>query len=271
MKKIVIAFDGLNYSEGALNFVLELHKKSPVFVTGVFIPEAYFANLWSYSVGIPGGLILPFEEKESKELQHLEDRFAAFCKHHGIAYALHREYADFSIHALIRETRYTDLLVIGSEKFYQVMGTELNEYLKETLKETECPVVIVPEKFSFPEKQVLAFDGGASSVFAIKQFAYLFPELNARETLVVYLSEKNSGIPDKEKMDELMRQHFQNFTLMHLKLDPDKFFETWMQEQEKPFLISGAFGRSAFSRSLRKSFITDVLKEHRFPVFIAHR
>lgn len=271
MKKIVIAFDGLNYSEGALNFALELHRKSPVFVTGVFIPEAYFANLWSYSVGVPGGIVLPFEEEESKELQQSEKRFAAFCEKNGMPFARHREYADFSIQTLVRETRYADLLVIGSEKFYQVMGTELNEYLKETLRETECPVVIVPEKFSFPQKQVLAFDGGASSVYAIKQFAYLFPELTSRETLVVYLNEKNSEIPDRERMDELLRQHFLQYSILSLPIDADKFFNTWMQEQEKPFLISGAFGRSAFSRAMRKSFVTDVLKEHRFPVFIAHR
>jgi nucleotide-binding universal stress UspA family protein len=36
-------------------------------------------------------------------------------------------------------------------------------------------------------------------------------------------------------------------------------------------LVTGAQGRGGLSRLLRTSFISDVLKEHMLPVFIAHR
>ena len=52
---------------------------------------------------------------------------------------------------------------------------ESDEYLKDALHASECPVLVVPEKFDFPESNILAFDGSESSVYAIKQFVYMFP------------------------------------------------------------------------------------------------
>ncbi len=62
---------------------------------------------------------------------------------------------------------------------------------------------IVPENFQFPENNIIAYDGVEPSVFAIKQFAYLFPGLY-NETLLMNLS-KRSGevVPEKEYMEEL--------------------------------------------------------------------
>ena len=36
-------------------------------------------------------------------------------------------------------------------------------------------------------------------------------------------------------------------------------------------LVSGSFGRSMFSEMFRKSFVSDVIAEHKLPVFIAHK
>lgn len=271
MKKILIAFDGVNYSEGALNFALQLHKRSPVLVTGVFIPEAYFASLWSYSIGVPAGLIMPLDQdEETEEITRSIRKFEHFCESNDMPFTTHRKYDDFSINALVQETRFADLLLIGGEKFYQIMGTELNEYLKETLRNAECPVLVVPEKFEFPSSQILAYDGTQSSVFAMKQFSYLFPELAGNDTLLLYMSEKDEEIPHLKKLEELAKQHFDKVSFLHLQMNPEKYFASWMEDRKNPILVCGAYGRSGFSRVFRKSFVTDILKKHNFPVFISH-
>ena len=105
-------------------------------------------------------------------------RFETLCQHNGIAYRVHKDFIFFAMPELKKETRFADLLIISSEKFYINLASEApNPYLHEALNRAECPVVVVPETFRFPQRNVLAYDGSETSLFAIKQFAYLFPEL----------------------------------------------------------------------------------------------
>jgi len=118
----------------------------------------------------------------------------------------------------------------------------------------------------------LAYDGSESSVYAIKQFAYLFPELCDNTTILVYAREKNGEeFPEEINIEELAARHFSDLTLLRLDADPRKYFSSWLMEHKKAILISGAFGRSEVSRLLRKSFVSDIISDHRLPVFIAHK
>ena len=129
----------------------------------------------------------------------------------------------------------------------------------------------MPEKFDFPNKNILAYDGGASAVYAIKQFAYLFPELCDNPTLLVFCEEKNEDIPEKEYIQELAEQHFSNLQIIRLEGDPKRGFKNWIADKKNSILISGAFGRSTFSQTFKKSFVADIVKEHQLPVFVAHK
>jgi predicted transcriptional regulator len=57
---------------------------------------------------------------------------------------------------------------------------------------------------------------------------------------------------------------------MKWQLDPKKYFHTWIEDCKAAIVVTGAFGRSGLSQSLKKSFITDVIRDHKMPVFIAH-
>ena len=50
MKTIILAFDGVHFSEGAFEFARRLNESQPVLLTGVFLPQAELSNLWSYEV-----------------------------------------------------------------------------------------------------------------------------------------------------------------------------------------------------------------------------
>ncbi|MFL5808240.1 MAG: hypothetical protein ACJ749_01890, partial [Flavisolibacter sp.] len=65
-------------------------------------------------------------------------------------------------------------------------------------------------------------------------------------------------------------QHFMHLSFQKLDLDPKKYFNTWLKKEAGPILICGAHGRSAISQMFRKSFVTEVIEDHKLPVFIAH-
>ena len=105
----------------------------------------------------------------------------------------------------------------------------------------------------------------------MKQFAYLFPEFSDNETLLVYAKEEDEmDFPDETYIEELAGRHFANLTLMKLHVDPKKYFNAWIEDRKAAILVTGAFGRSGISEVFKRSFITEVIRDHQLPVFIAH-
>lgn len=277
MKKIVLAFDGSNFSEGAFEFARQLNDVEPVLLTGVFIPQVDYASLWSYSaaVGVGAGpAYMPFASEEDEAvLEKTIERFEHLCEINGINFRIHEDFSHFVLNELKKESRFSDLVILSGELFYKGMseGSQF-DYLKDVLRVSECPVLIVPEHYEFPNSNVLSYDGTEGSVYAIKQFAYLFPQFTCKPTLLVYAEdEKSRDFPAKEYVTELVTQHFTDLNMYKLEVDPKKHFATWIADRKDSILVSGAFSRSVLSQAFKKSFVANIIKEHRLPVFIAHR
>jgi hypothetical protein len=135
-----------------------------------------------------------------------------------------------------------------------------------------CPILLVPEKYEFPKGVLLAYDGTDDSVFAIKQFAQLLPELKDLATLLVYVDENtNNDFPNKIQLEELLARHFSDLTLLKLEIDPKNYFNTWISEKKSFMLVCGSYGRSGLSLLFKHSFVRDIIAEHTLPVFIAHK
>lgn len=274
MRKILLVFDGINFSEGAFEFARRLNEKNQILVAGVFVPQVDFANLWSYAGAGSGAVTIPLiEDEEAKLIEKNIERFKQLCEKNKIEYRVHKDFYDFALPELKKESRFADLIIIGSEKFYASLGVNgPNDYIKNALHDAECPVMVVPEKFNFPESNILSYDGSESSVFAMKQFAYLFPEFVKNPTLLVYAkNEREEEIPNVEYIEELAARHFPDLAIMKLHFDPKENFATWISEKKNAILVSGSFGRSSLSRVFRKSFTKDVVRDHRLPIFITHR
>lgn len=272
MKKILLAFDGAHFSEGAFEFARRMNEFQRVLVTGIFIPQVDYANLWSYANGAAGALFIPLvEDEEAEKVKENIERFEELCRKNNMEYRVHKDFYDFAIPELKRESRFADILVLGSESFFSNVGTtEPNEYFKDALEIAECPVLIVPEKYDFPQNTILAYDGSASSVFAIKQFSYLFPEFGKKPALLVAALDEEDNLPDERNIEELATRHFSNLSIQKLDIDPRKYFATWLSDRKASILVSGSFGRSFFSQLFKKSFVSDVIKDHKLPVFLAH-
>ena len=214
-----MAVDGTNFSTGAFEFVRELNEKASLLVAGIFVPQMDYANLWSYATaGGSAGVFVPLvEDEENEEVAKNIEKFEALCKKNRIAYHVHKDFFDFALPELKRESRFADVLILSGELFYkQVINANQFDYMRHMLHHSECPVLIIPEHFQFPDNNILAYDGSEESVYAIKQFAYVFPELAVNETLLVYAEEdREKDFPSKDLITELLDQHYK-----------DPFFQT---------------------------------------------
>ena len=271
MKKIILALDGNHLSEGAFKFVTQLNKYEPVLLTGVFLPVVDYAELL-YSLGGLGGPLY-FQDAELEDTRNIQkniDRFKDLCLEYGLEYRVHPDLDRHVISEIKQESRYADLLVIASELFYENLGDDSHEqYVENALHKSECPVVLIPEHYHAPDNITLAYDGSESSVYAIKQFAYLFPEFKHLKTLLVYAGTKD--IPGIAEIEELAARHFVNLTVCKLEIDPKKYFNTWLEDNGNTMLVSGAYSRSALSEVLSSSFISKTIRDHKVPIFVAHK
>lgn len=273
MKKVLIVFDGTHFSTSSFEFAAWLNSMSPILLTGVFLPQTDLANLWSRGAGGGwGNSYMPLVETiDSAVIQQNIDTFSRLCVNNNIEFRVHKDVMDFAMPELKNESRFADLLVISCETFYSnVSAQEQHVYLQEAFGQSECPVVVIPEKYERPRSLILAYDGTKSSVFAIKQFAYLFPELLQLPALLVYADGRGEDFPDENNIEELAARHYTNLTFLRLEMNPKKYFGTWLREQEGALLVTGSYGRSGWSKLLKSSFAGNIISEKLCPVFIAH-
>ena len=272
MKKILVVFDGKNFSEGALNFAIQLQQLSPCLVVGVVLNtlNRSLVNLGHYDMQ---GYVADMVETEADTIVDNIRRFKTLCKEHNMMCIVHNDAgADAPLNELVKESRFADLLVIGSEVFYKELGSAaVNVNLKFVLHETECPIILVPENFNFPESVALTYDGSASSVFAIKSFTSLFPALRDKPALLVYANEKKEELPHKEYIEELIGSSYKNLTIQRLGVNPAKYFGIWAKSLKKPIIVAGSYSRPGISELFHKNFLSEAIADHKYPVFIAHK
>jgi hypothetical protein len=273
MKKIVLPFEGRHFPEDVLEMLSQLNILSPVLLTAAFVPEVDYAQLWSLAAGAGAATYLAEVDDEDEMIRNNTARLDDWCKRHNLRYVAHTDRFDFALQAIRKESRFTDLLALSTRHFFEnISSDQPNVYMKEILHMAQCPILLVPEKACLPGHIVLAYDGSVSSIHAIRQFTYLFPELCHTTATLVYLSEKKEEVfPDESFISELAAQHFKDLRIQKLEMSAENFFGEWIADKPQPWLVTGSYGRSGWSQLFAKSFAMATLKQPSIPVFIAHR
>jgi hypothetical protein len=197
------------------------------------------------------------------------DLFKKTCEKHFVPCSVHID-KGFALQEIILESRYADLLITDVNTSFSGDKHEgiPSRFVKDILKEAECPVIISPLEFDNINEVVFTYDGSESSVFAIKQFAYLFPEFeDTKITLIQILPENKNEITEKEKLKEwlMMRYNGVHFEVLHG--DPEETLFAKYFTQRNKMLVMGAYGRKLFCY---RSTAELVLKTLDIPVFVAH-
>lgn len=274
MKKVIIPFDGSHFSEGAFSMALNINNLQSLMLTGIFLPQVDYARFMFLPTAFMSPFFMPIRETfDEAEVEKNIESFINRCKENNIEYKVHKDLLDAAIPQLTKETRFADLMIIGSEVFYKdIESNDSFEYLKDTLQHAECPVLIVPEKANFPGSIVLTYDGSASSVYAIKQFANMFPELCGLKTILVYAGDDKHAIPDRENIDELAGRHFSDLTIDEIVSDHSSdFFNNWLNDHKNPLVVNGSFGRAGAVQLFNQKAISRIISEHQTPLFISHK
>lgn len=273
MKKVLLALDGEHFPKGAFELAAEWHLKEPLLLTGVFISPVDVSKIITYT-GLEAVPMMPsvVEGQYARQIARNIQTFEEKCMHAGLEYRIHNDVESMPIASLVEETRFADLVLVSRESFFaNVNKDQPNEYLQELLKKAECPVLLIPEKYTAPDKVLLLYDGDASSVYAIKLFAYLFPNLTTLPATLLSTTKKaDEKMPEQESVAELASRHYPQLTLNNMALDHPSQLINWILEEGNTWIVMGAYGRSLFSTLFKKSFADEFIENVRMPLFITH-
>ncbi|WP_044173464.1 universal stress protein [Flectobacillus major] len=278
MKKVIVAFDGMNFSKGAVNYAIQLAKDSGSVITGVFLHDLYYRYGASATIleGQPYFDISPMlklAKEEEEQLDQSIQQFEWYCKEF---YPHYEVVKDMGIpdYDLVQESRFADIIVVGGEvSFTEDKEKANNRFIKELLKGTECPVMIVPEDPDPIHHITLTYDGSASSVFAIKQFLYLFPAKRYNDFTVVSVAESDDSlaIPKQEAFTDFIKKQAERVSFEILPHgNAGEQLADYINTHRTSIVVMGAYGRNVLSRLLHKSASEELLKNLKVPVFITH-
>ena len=278
MKKIIVTIDALTYNEHALEYAIGIARRSGGMVLGVFLHDMSYIY-----ADLPGIFdLVPVEynniiKKQHEDHEKLELNLKLFnerCNQENIKHKAHVYDGTDIVNFLVNESVFADILILDEHMSFTNAGAhQLSNFIVDVLEDAHCPVLVVPGKFELVDNVFLCYDGTPSSVHAIKMYSYLFPEWNEKPTtLVTFNSTSSNHLSSSENIKDLLHQHFSNliFDVEHEKRAANAVLSFFKLYQENAFVVMGAYGRSQFSRLLKKSLANTIIKEIKVPVFITH-
>ena len=278
MKKFLAVFDGYNMATATLNYAIEVTKRTQSHLVGIFLDDPLYRSydvvkvIKSYKDF--DVKIKQLDAKDRKKRDAAVLQFKKSCNEAGIDYSVRRN-KGFALADLKQESMFADLMVINeSETFTKYKQESPTRFLKDLLGDVQCPVLVVPDKFAPFDKVVLLYDGGPSSLYAVKMYCYLLA--GSFDLPVEVLTVKDTAIdaskmPNSKLMKEFIKRHFTNpeYVVEEGNVE-EKIVQHLKKNKSNEMIVLGAYRRSEISRWFKPSMADLLIKELDKPLFIAH-
>ena len=276
MKKITAAFDGLKFSESTLQYAIDIACNRESLLVGVFLDDfTYHSYKLTDLIGDEGvsqdrvkSLIENDRETRKRSVMTFEDS----CKRAEVKSAVHHD-KSIALQELIKETIYSDLLIIGAKETLTHHDEELpTRFIRDLLADVQCPVLIAPTRYQKIEQVVLLYDGDPSSVYAAKMLSYMLPELKDLPTEIVSIKyeQSQSEFPQEQLIHEFIMCHYPDAQYNLLEGTPEAVVVDHLETKQNTLVVLGAYRRSMVSRWFKPSMADLLIKKTQLPLFVAH-
>jgi len=282
MEKILLAMNAAHPNIQTIDFACYIARLTKSRLTGVFLeglvdgdgrekgePDMFGGGAWDSDAENPDVVPATIPSAVTEANIRL---FREACVCRDTLSLVHRD-RGIPLSEILAETRFADLLIVDAETSFSRTDRKIpGRFVKEVLDASECPVLMAPYHFDAIEEIVLAYNGTASSVYAIKQFTALFPGLANKPVHVVNVRhDENGAIEDQFKMKEWLKAHYEKVDFVLLKGEASDELFGYLLNKKGAIVVMGAYGRSVVSRFFKPSQARLVVKTINLPIFIAHQ
>ncbi len=278
MKKFLAVFDGYKISKSTMAYAQELAYFSNAHLVGVFLDELFYQTynitkiMKNYEK--PEEIIRQLDEKDKKKREDAVRIFEQSCAKAKINFSVHRN-NKIALQDLKHESMFADLIIISEhETFSRYKQKPPTRFMKDLLADVQCPVLTVPGIYKPIDKITLLYDGGPSSLHAVKMFSYLLGDYNEVPVEVFTVKDKyidSLRLPNNKLMREFIKRHFPKAEFKIVKGDPEEQVLGYLRNhEENELVVLGAYRRSEISRWFKTSMADILMSELDTPLFIAH-
>ena len=278
MEKVILVVMGATPSANATDFACYISEMVRCRLTGFFFENHQYKDIPAIQIayGIPyvETIVtsdLPDDVSRQEKLDESMRHFRETCEKKGIQ-ASARLLETPVLEKIIAESQFADLIIADAT----VSGASLSKeapssFLRELLAGARCPVLIAPVIHAPAEEVVFCYDGSPSSIFAMKQFTYLFPEMaGARGTVVQVNKEGDIAEAEKNRIRTWLTRHYDYSDIAVLQGNTEDELFTFLLEKKFAMIVTGAYGRSMISRFFRQSHADALIRTLNYPIFITH-
>jgi nucleotide-binding universal stress UspA family protein len=282
MNKIIAVFDGLKLSQAAADYAIYMAKEFNAHIVAVFLQDITYRSepigtelWWPYYTQADMEWLKTIEKKDEGIRAQSILKLQQIFEKNGIHFNIHQnKYLAFA--ALLNESHFADMIIIDEAATFSNYDKKIpSHFVKDLLHDADCPVLLVPRKFKPVEKIVFAYDGSPSSVYAIRLFSYIFPQVKNQETEILYVTYKQNSmhLPETHMVHELLKRKYPKIKQKVIKQDEEgqALFNYLVKDPSNCLVVMGAYKRSALSMWLHRSEADVLIKELKMPLFIAHR
>ena len=279
MKKILLTLNSQKINSSTIDFACYITMLTKSKLTALFIkdkelelPAAAYKKVY-YEVD---STVLKESKNILREMDESVKFFADACERRGVKADIiirGEAYGDKAspVNEAIDESRFADLMILDPEtSFKNKLESLPTDFVKEVVAASECPVIVAPVLFDGVDEIVFCYDGGRSSVFAMKQFTYLFPQLNNKNVTVLEVCNHDGTAEEKAKINTWLQGHYDQIHFQLVDGNPgDELFKYFLLKKNL-FVVMGAYGRSLISNFFKKSSADLVMRVIDLPLFISH-
>lgn len=271
-KSILVALDGLDASNSALNVVVEIAKSMKAKVKGIYVED--IARLMLPDVNISQGHIQELQEIVEKNFIEEKDKirktFVEICEKNNLSYDFICVRDRIST-SLLRYGKSSDVIVVGRRgKSFVENSPEPGPVVEELLKHTVRPVMVVPPEVKLNSNVLIAYDDSETSLRALSIGAQYAKSQSAKVNLI--------SVSDNEKIIDLRHCEAKDF-LSAYELDVKYTKGT---NQSKPWIniieeirsfnaglvVLGAYGHNRLKELILGSTTKHILMNAHCPVLL---
>lgn len=279
MERILVAGNVSKVNTNMLDFACYMAKLTHSGLTAVFLENMQVTtapaikNLYGMPCVEPiVAADMPQYEALGKRYEEYARMFKEACGNKGVNCTAQLERGN-AAEKIITESRFADLLITdASLSFNNKNEGAFTPFIKELLKSAECAVVIAPFNFNGIDEILFAYDGSPSAMFAIKQFAHLFPQFTSKKITVLQVNnEENNKIVEVERVKMLLEAHYAAVAFQCICGNAANELFSYLLGKRNVFVVMGAFGKSLLAGLFKHSVAELVIEIIDLPVFISHR
>jgi len=277
MKKILAVIDAVNYKEeqlDAIEYISGMLKSDLTIVMPGEVDSIPPFVEPDFAAGVPeyyDETVIKVCVEKGRIIKNNIEAIRMACQSRNLFCALHSDRGS-ATEEIILESRFADLLLLEKNASLPLLSDAApTDFVRDVLASAQCPVLAIPEDMSVIKGVVFTYNGAFSSMYAIKAFADIFPEIVAKEATVIYVSENGDNtIPHEKLLREYLSRYNRNISYKILTGKADTLIQSYLQQKQDHISTFGAYGRSRLSRFFNSSCAENVLRMAKGPLFITH-